>query len=200
MALLRILPALLLAFTLYTSVSEACEGKACGTETCDVEKCGQGCDGKSCEKKGCFGKACSLKAKGNCDGKACKAAKCKDHSSCKLENCDCKSCKSHDHSSGTTTTAPTTTATTTGVSNYQVTMAEGEMHCGDCAKKVSAALKTLPDVDQGSVKVVLSKNTATLQIAPGSKVTAEQIKKAIEDKTGYTVSKVEALPTTATTK
>ena len=34
----------------------------------------------------------------------------------------------------------------------------------------------------------------------GSKVTAEQIKKAIEDKIGYSVSKVEALPTTTTAK
>ena len=89
-------------------------------------------------------------------------------------------------------TTPTATATT----NYEVTMEKGQMHCGDCAKKVSAALKELPDVDPGSVKVLLSKNTATLQIKPGSKVTAEQIKKAIEDKTGYTVSKVEVLPTT----
>ncbi len=77
--------------------------------------------------------------------------------------------------------------------DYQVTMEKGQMHCGDCAKKVSAALKALPDVDQGSVKVLLAKNTATLQIAPGSKVTAEQIKKAIEEKTGYTVTKVEPL-------
>lgn len=82
-------------------------------------------------------------------------------------------------------TAPTT--------NYQVTMEKDQMHCGDCAKKVSAALKGLPDVDPGSVKVILSKNTATLQVAPGSKVTADQIKKTIEDKTGYTVSKVETL-------
>src|SRR5690348_8785281 len=86
-----------------------------------------------------------------------------------------------------------TTTTPTGTTNYEETMEKGQMHCGDCAKKVSAALKTLPDVDPGSVKVLLSKNTATLQIKPGSKVTAEEIKKTIQEKTGYTVSKVEVL-------
>lgn len=171
MTLLRILPALLLSFALYTSVSQACEGEAC-----------------------------SMKST-KCDGKSCKAAKCKDHASCKPENCDCASCKKHDHSSTTTpaTTSGTTTAAATGATNYQVTMAEGEMHCGDCAKKVSAALQGLPDVDKGSVKVILWKKTATLQVKPGSKVTAEQIKKTIEEKTGYTVNSVETLTSTTTT-
>lgn len=162
-----ILPALLLSFSALASDPKTCTGAACAEKAhaCDTKTCKEGCDGTQCEKHGCKDKACALKTKN----------------------------KATAPTSGTTTAAPATTTSTTGSTNYQVTMEKDQMHCGDCAKKVSAALKGLPDVDQGSVKVLLSKNTATLQVAPNSKVTAEQIKKTIEEKTGYTVSKVETL-------
>lgn len=91
-----------------------------------------------------------------------------------------------------TPAAKSATATT----GYEVKMAEGQLHCSDCAKKVSEALKSLPEVEKDSVKVILAKQTAIVQIKPGSKVTADQIKKALESKTGYKVSTVEELKTT----
>lgn len=186
MKLFSILSALLLSLTLYTSVSQACEGKACSAETCNAEICGEGCDGKSCEKNGCAGKACQMKK--NKRGTASTT----------------KSSATATATGGTTSTHATTTSTapgavTTTATNYQVEMAKGQMHCADCAKKVSEALKSLPNVEQNSVKVILAKNTATLQVKQGSTVTSELIKKTIEEKTGYTVSKVEEV-TTSTTK
>src|SRR4051812_48745350 len=87
----------------------------------------------------------------------------------------------------------TTVFAKSAAKNYQVTMAKDQMHCEDCAKKVTQALQSLPEVDKGSVKVILSKNTAVLQLKPDAKVTAEQIRQAIESKTEYIVSKVEEI-------
>lgn len=193
MTLLRVLPALLLSLSLYTSVSHACD------------------DHKACSKDEKGATSCSHKAEAKHDGKTASAESCTDHENCKVKDCECPECakiraKKTKTSAVTTegrvpaTANTATTTTTTGTTNYEVTMAEGQMHCGDCAKKVSAALKGLPDVDQGTVKVLLSKNTATLQVKPNSKVTAEQIKKTIEEKTGYTVSKVETLTGTPAAK
>lgn len=81
-----------------------------------------------------------------------------------------------------------------GAKNYEVKIKKGDMHCKDCADNVSKALQSLPEVDKGSVKVILAKNTATLQVKDGAKVSADEIKKTIE-KQGYTVTSVEEIKT-----
>lgn len=78
--------------------------------------------------------------------------------------------------------------------NYEVKIKKGELHCADCAQAVQEALSKLPEVDKGSVKVILAKNTATLQVKDGSKVTAQQIKDVVE-KQGYAVTSVEEIKT-----
>lgn len=81
-----------------------------------------------------------------------------------------------------------------GAKNYEVKIKKGDMHCEDCANNVKKALSELPEVDKGSVKVILAKDTATLQVKDDSKVSADQIKQAIE-KHGYKVTSVQELKT-----
>lgn len=195
MKILAVLPALLVSLSLYTTVANAGDAKSASKAAPKAAKC----EGKTCKLDNCTSSA------ETCTHEGCDCPKCGHAPKQAPKTSELQMEIDETLSSGTTTAAPatkttSTTATTettapaTTGNGYTVTMAEGEMHCGDCAKKVSEALKALPEVEKGSVKVILASKTATLQVKPGAKVTADQIKKAIETKTGYTVSSVE--PTT----
>jgi copper chaperone CopZ len=81
--------------------------------------------------------------------------------------------------------------------NYEVQIKEGEMHCEDCAKEVSKALQALPDVDKGSVKIVLAKNKAYLHVNNAGKVSVNDIKATLKN-IGYTVVAVQDAPAAKT--
>lgn len=71
------------------------------------------------------------------------------------------------------------------------------MTCGSCVNNVKAALSKLPNVDKGSVKVVLKNKTATLTFTDDKKENMDAVKKAVES-AGYQVTAINIANTAAT--
>jgi len=71
------------------------------------------------------------------------------------------------------------------------------MTCGSCVDNVKAALSKLPNVDKGSVKVVLKNKTATLTFTDDKKENMDAVKKAVEN-AGYKVTAINTASSSTT--
>ena len=65
------------------------------------------------------------------------------------------------------------------------------MHCESCVRSVREALAKLPNVEPGSVQVVLKENRATITVKEGKDVPRSEIEAAVK-KAGYKVTPASA--------
>lgn len=74
--------------------------------------------------------------------------------------------------------------------NYEVSV-KG-MTCKNCENAIRAALAKLPDVDSGSVKVSLKKNSAVIAMKNDAQVPRAQIEEAVKN-AGYEVTAIKQI-------